>query len=86
MEYLILWFDVDNKSYASVCSKKNLREGIIKVRSSKTGKIIATKDITECQCVSRFKFSKERKSYLKWEDKDKLLKKYPELKERCLCA
>ena len=84
MEYLILWFDIDGKSYAAACSKKGFRCGKIVIRSKKDGKItINKKNITECNFISRFNFSKERSSYLKWEDRNKLFEKYPELKQLC---
>lgn len=86
MEYLIVWFKIDDLWYACMCSKKNLKKDVIKIRSSETKKIVAIKKISECDSISHFKFSEEKKKFLKWSDRFELFAKYPELKDRCLCA
>lgn len=84
-EYLILWFDIFGQTVAINCSYKDLKKGTVKLElyddRTKAYYSIGRYPIKSCYHISKFRYLNSNKKFVKWEDKDKLFKRYPELKK-----
>ena len=88
---LILWF----KDYwtddliATTCHDYDLKRGYVELKfydpHIKTNYSAGTRQIHECVDISKLTTleSPHVANALKWEDRNKLFEKYPELKQRC---
>lgn len=83
MEYLILWFEIDGQWVGTNCRYKDIRKGTVKINIYSNGEeyTIEKCPIQNCKYISKFRYLNSNKKFVKWEDKDKLFKKYPELQK-----
>ena len=83
MNCLILWFEIDGQWVGTNCRYKDIKKGTVKIDIHSNSKkyTIEKCPIQNCRHISKFRYLNSNKKFVKWEDKDKLFKKYPELKE-----
>ena len=85
MEYVVLWFDVNDEWVAAMCNERDLKRGVVKLQLRDAARqryySIGYRPINCCGKVGKFKYFEELPGRLKWEDRDKLFEKYPCLKE-----
>lgn len=75
--YLMLWFDINGEWFGCTCKHKDVEAGAVAVKM-KNGKK-EKRDIRTCGYVSKFSFSKDRKDLIRWDERNILFDRYPEL-------
>ena len=86
MEYIVLWFWVnDHEWVAHLCDERDLKRGTVELRLKDEGRnrwySIGYHSISWCGKIGKFNFGHELPGRIKWEDREKVFKKYPELRE-----
>lgn len=85
--YTILWFEIDGQWIGTNCTYKDIKKGTVKIdlynRTNRKHYSIENCDIQDCVYVSRLPYHGSDKKFVKWDDRNKLFEKYPELKQLC---
>ena len=85
-DFLILWFDIDNELIATSISYADLKKGVKRITAVQNDEYLSIVDygyrkIEDVKRLSRFRFKDDfwTSHLIKWDNKDKLFEKYPEL-------
>lgn len=88
VDYITLWFEVDEEYVATACHYYDLERGYVqmKVQADERGykwRNAGLYPIKSCVGVTKHRFveTMSTSAIMKWEDKDKLFEKYPMLKQ-----
>ena len=87
MTYLVLWFDINDEWVASLCDERDIKRGAVRLNLVDDGRrttySIGYHPIRNCGKIGKFDFGHELPGRIKWDDRNKLFEKYPELKQLC---
>lgn len=84
-DYVVLWFDVDNEWVATACHPYDVERGYVQLKLLDKERNrwynAGLRSFKECVGVTRYAFSSDDCNILKWEERNKLFEKYPQLKK-----
>lgn len=85
--YTILWFEIDGQWVGTNCTYRDIKKGTVKIdlydKADRKYYTIEKCDIQNCRYVSKLPYRGSDKKFVKWDDRNKLFEKYPELKQPC---